>query len=103
MKKGMLHEGKFVFVQQPLFVLALKAPLPPLCGPPPPCRTGEAFRYGILASPVATGEVANAVSRKGRSCNSPFFMQTSLKDLESAQKDRRRRQCFGSQSAAHPM
>ncbi|EGK56939.1 nitrogen fixation protein FixI [Centipeda periodontii DSM 2778] len=25
--------------------------------------TGEALRYGILASPVATGEVANEVSR----------------------------------------
>ena len=36
--EGAVAQSCFDSVQQPLFVLALKAPLPPLCGPPPPCR-----------------------------------------------------------------
>ena len=68
------------------------SPPPPLRGPPPPLAQGRLFSYGmsaslpdtqdlaaaksrrsvkgygILASPIAMGEVASAASRWGRSC-----------------------------------
>ena len=49
--------------------LAFMAPLPPLTRSPSPALAGEALGYnGIIASPVATGEVASNASRWGRLC-----------------------------------
>ena len=60
----------FAFMQQPfryydprIIIQSFKAPLPPLRDPPPPAEAGADFNHGISASPVETGEVANAVSR----------------------------------------
>ena len=43
-------------------------------GPPPPCCTGEALHYGILASPVATGGSGERSESIGAFVQQPLFV-----------------------------
>ncbi len=62
----------------------LKAPLPPLTRSPSPVPHGGGWNYGILASPVATGEVASLRADRGAPRKPPVSRKQILELLGEA-------------------
>ena len=69
------------FMQQSLVIMSavsLQAPLPPLRGPPPPCRTGEAFSPRHISFPRQSGGSGERSEPIGAFVQQPLFTANCL-------------------------